>query len=90
MGEPPPGQNPPKRINIINISPVLATFSKNVLKTGEMLIMLIMLIPLFQKVAKTGEMLIMLIMLIPLGLWGNPPRSKIHQKELTLLTFPLF
>ena len=29
-------------INIINISPVLSTFFENVLKTGEMLIMLIL------------------------------------------------
>ena len=26
MGEPPQVKNPPKRINIINIAPVLATF----------------------------------------------------------------
>ena len=45
MGEPPQVKNPPKGINIINISPVLATFSKNVLKTGEMLIMLILFWP---------------------------------------------
>ena len=30
-------------INIINISPVLGTFGENVLKTGEMLILLILL-----------------------------------------------
>ena len=29
-------------INIINISPVLGTFRKNVLKAGEMLILLIL------------------------------------------------
>ena len=87
MGEPPRSQKTQKIINIINISPVLGTFSKNVLKTGEMLIMLIMLIPLFQKVAITGEMLIMLIMLIPGELWGGVGGG---QKELTLLTFPLF
>ena len=82
MGEPPRSEKKKQKIiNIINISPVISTFSKNVLKTGEMLIMLIMLIPLFQKVAKTGEMLIMLIMLIPQGLWGNPPRSKSTKKN---------
>ena len=43
------------------------------LKTGEMLIMLIMLISFFQKVAKTREMLIMLIMLIIWGLTEPPP-----------------
>ena len=32
----------PKRINIINISPVLSTFLEKVAKTGEMLIMLIL------------------------------------------------
>ena len=31
-----------KRINIINISPVLSTFLEKVAKTGEMLIMLIL------------------------------------------------
>ena len=40
------------------------------LKTGEMLIMLIMLISFFEKVVKTGEMLIMLIIW---GLTGTPP-----------------
>ena len=49
MGEPPQITKTQKIINIIYISPVLGTFSKNVLKTGEMLIMLIMLIPLFPK-----------------------------------------
>ena len=51
MGETPQDRKGPKRINIINISPVLSTFLKKVLKTGEMLIMLIMLIPLFSKSA---------------------------------------
>ena len=55
-----------KRINIINISLVLATFFfQKVAKTSEMLIMLI---HCFEKVAKTREVLITLIMLI---FWGK-------------------
>ena len=46
------------------------------LKTGEVLIMLIMLIFFFEKVAKTGEMLIVLIMLIFWGTLGPPPPPK--------------
>ena len=41
------------------------------LKTGEMLIMLV---SFFEKVAKTREMLIMLIMLIIWGLTEPPPQ----------------
>ena len=35
-------------INIINISPVLSTFFENVLKTGEVLIMLILFVFFFR------------------------------------------
>ena len=48
------------------------------LKAGEMLIKLIMLILRFQKVLKTGEMLIMLIMFIfwgPMGGGGGGPKE---------------
>ena len=52
------------------------------LKTGEMLIMLIMLISFFfQKVAKTGEMLIMLIMLIVWGLMESPPPKEVFHRN---------
>ena len=76
-----------KKIDMMNISPVLSIF-QSVLKTGEMLIMLILI---FQKVAKTREMLIMIIMLIFWGLWGGggdlvgPPPNHQSPQQINLL-----
>ena len=60
-----------------------STFEKKLLKTGEMLIMLVMFL---KKVAKTGEMLIMLIML---GTYSPPTPSRKqetqHLKNISLV-----
>ena len=85
---PPPLPSPrspqEENFNMINISPVLGPFGQNVLKTGEVLIMLIIL---FEKVAKTGEVLIMLIVLMFWEPWvgrgggsQNPPLGP-HKKK---------
>ena len=54
---------------MIDISPVLSTFSQNVLQTGNVN----HVNRLLGKMAKTGEMLIMLIMLIIFGTFGPTP-----------------
>ena len=60
-------------------------FFSKVLKTGEMLNMLMCLVAPFKKSLKTGEMLHMLNMLNVLGEIGLET-----PKHLTYLTFPLF
>ena len=89
-GEPLQVKNPPKRINIINISPVLATFSKNVLKTGEMLIMLILFWPPTPPQTPHSSPGINMINIINISRVLSTFLETLELTWLTLLTFPLF
>ena len=75
-----------EKINMMNISLCFSNFFQNMLKTGEMLSMLIMLILMFEKVAKTGQLLIMLIMLIFWGLGGGAASKK--RKKINKINIP--